>query len=83
MSFLISLLVREVGMPTEEQIRQLAHALWEEEGRPEGRDVQHYLAAKEILQQREAAKKRANSPRPKAASKSSGTRTHSSRAKKR
>jgi hypothetical protein len=69
-------------MPTEEKIRQLAHGLWEEEGRPEGRDVHHYLTAKAILDKEEAAKKRGNSPRPKA-SKSSGPRTHSSRAKKR
>ena len=69
-------------MPTEEQIRQLAHTLWEREGRPAGRDVHHYLTAKAILDKEEAAKKRTNSPRSKAASKSSGTRAHSSRAKK-
>jgi hypothetical protein len=70
-------------MPTEEQIRQLAHSLWEQEGRPEGKDREHYLTAKAILDKEAAAKKRANSPRSKAASKSSGTRAHSSRAKKR
>jgi len=63
-------------MPTEEKIRRLAHTLWEQEGRPEGRDVQHYLAAKEILEQQETVRNR-----PKA-SKSSKPRTRSPRAKK-
>jgi hypothetical protein len=40
-------------MPTEEQIKELAHALWEEEGRPEGKDVEHYFRAKQILEERE------------------------------
>ena len=63
-------------MPTEEKIRRLAHTLWEQEGRPEGRDVQHYLAAKEILEQQETVRNR-----PKA-SKSSKPRTRNPRAKK-
>jgi len=70
-------------MPTEEQIKELAHRLWEQEGRPEGRDMEHYLAAKQILDEEKPAKKRANSPRSKTASKPSGARAHSSRAKKR
>lgn len=69
-------------MPTEDQIKQLAHSLWEQEGRPEGKDVHHYLAAKAILDKRDAPKKSGNSSRSKVASKSSGTRAHSSRAKK-
>jgi hypothetical protein len=70
-------------MPTEDQIRQLAHALWEQEGRPEGKDVHHYLAAKAILDKREAGKGNNNrSPRSKVASKSPGTRSHNPRAKK-
>ena len=63
-------------MPTEEKIKQLAHTLWEQEGRPEGRDVQHYLAAKEILEQQEAAQRR-----PKA-SKNPKVRTGRPRSKK-
>jgi hypothetical protein len=63
-------------MPTEEQIKQLAHSLWEQEGRPEGRDVQHYLAAREILQHRQSTQK------PNKASKSPKSRTNSPRAKK-
>jgi len=69
-------------MPTEDQIRQLAHSLWEQEGRPEGKDVHHYLAAKAILDKRDAGKGNNRSPRSKVASKSSGTRSHSPRANK-
>jgi len=68
-------------MPTEEQIRQLAHSLWEQDGRPEGKDVEHYLAAKQILEKQEAAQKPARARRP-AAPKSAKARTRSPRAKK-
>jgi hypothetical protein len=57
-------------MPTEEQIRQLAHSLWEQEGRPDGRDREHYLTAKGILEQQETAQGRAKA-RSRAAPKSS------------
>ena len=63
-------------MPTEEQIKQLAHSLWEQEGRPAGKDVEHYLAAKQTLQKQEAARKRPKAPR------SPKPRTRSPRAKK-
>ncbi len=42
-------------MATEEQIRDLAHAIWEQEGRPEGKHLEHYFRAKQILQEQEAA----------------------------
>ena len=32
----------------EEEIRQLAYRLWQEEGRPDGYDVQHWLKAETI-----------------------------------
>jgi hypothetical protein len=41
-------------MPSEEQIRELAYNIWEREGRPDGRDVDHYMRAKQILEAREA-----------------------------
>lgn len=75
------LLVREVIMPTEEQIKQLAHTLWEQEGRPEGRDLDHYLTAKQILEEQEAAQKRPRAPRAKVA-KSAKPSKRSPRAKK-
>ncbi len=43
-------------MPTEEQIRELAHAIWEKEGRPEQKDVEHYFRAKQILEEQEASR---------------------------
>ena len=41
-------------MATEEQIRELAYAIWEQEGRPEGKHVEHYFRAKQILEERES-----------------------------
>lgn len=38
--------------PTEAQIQHAAYLLWIENGRPEGRDLEHWLAAKELLHHR-------------------------------
>ena len=35
--------------PTEAEIQHAAYLLWIESGRPEGRDREHWLAAKEML----------------------------------
>ena len=40
-------------MATEEEIRALAYSIWEQEGRPEGKHEEHYLRAKQILEERE------------------------------
>jgi hypothetical protein len=40
-------------MTTDEKIRNLAYSLWEQEGRPEGKDMEHYLKAKQIIEQQE------------------------------
>ena len=40
-------------MATEEQIKQLAYAIWEQEGRPHGKDTEHYFRAKQIIEQQE------------------------------
>ena len=42
-------------MVTEQQIKELAFAIWEEEGRPEGKDLEHYFRAKQILEERQAS----------------------------
>jgi hypothetical protein len=42
-------------MATEQQIKELAYAIWEEEGRPEGKDVEHYFRAQQILEERQAS----------------------------
>lgn len=41
-------------MATEEQIREMAFTIWEQEGRPEGKDIEHYFRAKQILEAKEA-----------------------------
>jgi hypothetical protein len=50
--------------PTEEEIRHTAYLLWLENGREPGHDLDHWLAAKELLRHRHApaadGKRRAN-----------------------
>jgi hypothetical protein len=40
-------------MVTEEEIRALAYSIWEQEGHPEGKHEEHYLRAKQILEEKE------------------------------
>jgi len=49
-------------MVTEEQIRELAYAIWEQEGRPEGKDMEYYFHAKQMLEEREATSSPAKEP---------------------
>ena len=42
-------------MATDEQIKELAHSIWEQEGRPNGKDVEHYFRAKQMLEERESS----------------------------
>ncbi|MFH0768798.1 MAG: DUF2934 domain-containing protein [Chloroflexota bacterium] len=49
-------------MITEEQIRELAYAIWEQEGRPEGKDQEYYFRAKQMLEEREAASSSVKQP---------------------
>jgi hypothetical protein len=42
-------------MVTEQQIKELAYTIWEEEGRPEGKDLEHYFRARQILEERQAS----------------------------
>jgi hypothetical protein len=37
-------------MITEQQIKELAHSIWEQEGRPHGKDLEHYFRARKILE---------------------------------
>ena len=41
-------------MATEEQVRQLAYTIWEQEGRLDGKDVEYYFRAKQVLEEQEA-----------------------------
>ncbi len=49
-------------MTSEEQVRELAYSIWEKEGRPEGKDLEHYLAARRILEEKQASKSPASAP---------------------
>lgn len=49
-------------MPTEQQIIELAYALWEQEGRPHGKDQEHYYRARQILLDREQASRAEAAP---------------------
>ena len=51
-------------MVTEEQIRDLAYAIWEQEGRPEGKDLEYYFRAKQMLEEQEAASSSTKEPVP-------------------
>jgi hypothetical protein len=42
-------------MAIEEQIKELAHSIWEQEGRPHGKDVERYFRAKQMLEVRESS----------------------------
>jgi len=44
-----------VTMVTEQQIKELAFAIWEEEGCLEGKDLEQYFRAKQILEERQAS----------------------------
>ena len=43
-------------MISEQQIKELAYAIWEQEGRPEGKDLEYYFRAKRIFEEQEASK---------------------------
>lgn len=49
---------------TEEKVRELAYSLWEQEGRPEGKDVEHYYKARRILEQQAADAALVTEPQP-------------------
>ncbi|MDP2729357.1 MAG: alpha-glucan family phosphorylase [Dehalococcoidales bacterium] len=55
---------KEVDMVTEAQIRELAYALWEQEGRLEGKDQEYYFRAKQMLKEQEAASLPVKEPVP-------------------
>ena len=42
----------------DEEIRQLAYRLWQESGCPTGSDLQHWLKAQEMLQEKHRPKNR-------------------------
>ena len=50
--------------PTELEIQHAAYLLWIEAGRPAGRDLDHWLAAKEMLAHRHGRDSKTRRPAP-------------------
>jgi len=50
--------------PSEAEIQHAAYLLWVEDGRPEGRDLDHWLAAKEMLSHRHGRDASTGNPVP-------------------
>jgi hypothetical protein len=42
-------------MINEQQIKELAYTIWEQEGRPTGKDLEYYFRAKQMLEERESS----------------------------
>lgn len=60
--------------PTEQEIQHAAYLLWIENGRPEGRDLEHWLAAKEMLCHRHGRDAKTRRAVPEIASPAGSTR---------
>jgi hypothetical protein len=52
-----------VMIATEQQIKELAYFIWQEEGCPECKDVEHYFRAKEMLERREKPEPKVAAPK--------------------
>ena len=39
------------GTPANDEIARVAHAIWEAEGRPEGRDHEHWMRARQVIEE--------------------------------
>ena len=40
-----------VQIPSTDDIARVAHAIWEAEGRPEGRDHDHWMRARQLIEE--------------------------------
>lgn len=43
------------GTPREEEIRRIAYEIWEKEGKPAGKDFEHYMRAEQAWDRRAAS----------------------------
>jgi hypothetical protein len=43
------------GSPREEEIKRIAYEIWEQEGRPDGKDFEHYMRAEKTWERRAAS----------------------------
>ena len=62
-------------MNRDEEIRQAAYKLWQEEGCPDGYDVQHWLKAETILLEENRPENETKQPKPLKGRKGRQTRT--------
>ncbi len=53
-----------MAVERDEQIRELAYRIWQEEGYPHGYEVQHWLKAETMLLEEHRAKKTPKRPKP-------------------
>lgn len=53
-----------MAVERDEQIRELAYRIWQEEGYPQGYEVQHWLKAETIWLKEHRAKSTPTKPRP-------------------
>jgi hypothetical protein len=51
-------------MEREEEVRSLAYTIWQEEGCPDGRHVEHWLKAEAILQRKDGPEQSKPEVRP-------------------
>ena len=47
-------------MASEEDIKKLARSIWEAQGCPDGKHLEHYFRAKQMLEERERIQERIN-----------------------
>jgi hypothetical protein len=59
--------------PAEAEIQHAAYLLWVQNGRPEGHELEHWLAAKELLCHRRAKNLKSSRPRVQDAPKTNAT----------
>jgi hypothetical protein len=67
--------------PNENEVARLAYAIWEQEGRPHGRDQMHWTEAERLLAARPLSSPTAPRPTLKSASRMTTVRRNSAPAK--
>ena len=57
---LLFLRLMEADMANEEDIKKLARSIWEAQGCPDGKHLEHYFRAKQLLEERERIQEHIN-----------------------
>ena len=71
--------VLPLPQPTETEIQHAAYLLWVEDGQPEGRDSEHWFAAKEMLCHRHGRDSKTSRQAPEIAAPAPKSRARSKR----